>query len=85
VTFPLPPLRGNFDDTVYVGSVAVDPAYRRRGIATTMMRAVLNDAVEDGFRYAEVRWHINNDEATSLWSALGFRPTYVQLRRTLDN
>lgn len=83
VTFPLPPLRGNFEDTIYVGSLAVDPAYRRRGLATKLMHHVLNDAVNDGFRFAEVRWHIDNDDATSLWSALGFRPTYVQLRRPL--
>jgi GNAT superfamily N-acetyltransferase len=83
VTFPLPPLRGNFEDTIYVGSLAVDPAFRRRGLATMLMHTVLNDAINDDFRFAEVRWHINNDEATSLWSALGFRPTYVQLRRTL--
>jgi ribosomal protein S18 acetylase RimI-like enzyme len=83
VTFPLPPLRGNFEDTIYVGSLAVDPAFRRRGLATMLMHTVLNDAFNDDFHFAEVRWHINNDEATSLWSALGFRPTYVQLRRTL--
>jgi GNAT superfamily N-acetyltransferase len=85
MAFPLPTLRGNFEDTVYVGSLAVDPAFRRRGVATMLMHTILNDALDDGFRFAEVRWHINNEEATSLWPALGFRPTYVQLHRTLLN
>ena len=84
VTFPLPLLRGNFADTVYIGSLAVDAAWRRRGLATMLIHAILNEAVADRFRFAEVRWHINNEPATSLWSALGFRPTYVQLRRTLS-
>lgn len=85
VTFPLPALRGNFDNTVYVGSLAVDPEFRRRGLATKLTREVLNIAVKARYDFAEVRWHIDNEPATSLWSSLGFRPTYVQLRRSLKN
>jgi ribosomal protein S18 acetylase RimI-like enzyme len=84
VTFPLPPLRGNFDNTLYVGSLAVDPSFRRRGLGRTLTQRVLNDALRDGFEFAEVRWHINNSAATSFWSAMGFRPTYVQLRYALE-
>ncbi len=83
VTYPLPALRGNFPDTVYLGSLAVHPDLRRRGLARVLVRTALDAARRDGFGHAEVRWHINNHGATSLWSALGFRPTYVQLRRSL--
>ena len=83
VTFPLPELRGNFKNTLYVGSLAVSPEFRRRGLATMLMHEVLNVAFDTEYRYAEVRWHINNESATSLWSSLGFRPTYVQLRHAL--
>lgn len=83
VSFPLPTLRGNFAETVYIGSLAVQPSWRRRGLATLLVRSILNEAIDDGFRFAEVRWHIDNDEATALWSTLGFHPTYVQLRRPL--
>jgi ribosomal protein S18 acetylase RimI-like enzyme len=83
VTFPLPELRGNFENTLYVGSLAVHPQYRRRGLGTMLVHEVLNTGVDAGYRYAEVRWHIDNEEATALWSSLGFRPTYVQLRHTL--
>lgn len=84
VSFRLPPLRGSHDGTVYLSSLAVDPRERRRGLATRLVHSVLNDAVDDGFAFAEVRWHIDNEQATSLWSTLGFRPTYVQLRRSLN-
>ncbi|MDH2903019.1 MAG: GNAT family N-acetyltransferase [Actinomycetota bacterium] len=82
-TFALPELRGNYPDTVHIGSLAVTPAFQRRGLATTLMHLVMNVALEAGYGYAEVRWHIDNEPATSLWSALGFHPTYVQLRRSL--
>lgn len=84
ITFAMPPLRGNFEHTVYVGSLAVVEEFRRQGIATRLLHEVMNDAIGEGFGYAEVRWHIDNDAATQLWSAMGFRPTYVQLRRSLD-
>ena len=85
VAFALPALRGNYDDTIYVSSLAVASAFRRRGLATRLVRTVLNDSFDDGFRFAEVRWHIDNDAATALWSSLDFRPTYVQLHRSLLN
>lgn len=85
VTFRLPEMRGNYANTLYLGSVAVSPTYRRRGIATTLLHAVLNEAISDGFGHVEVRWHADNLEATSLWSSAGFRPTYVQLRRSLSD
>jgi ribosomal protein S18 acetylase RimI-like enzyme len=85
LTFPLPEMRGNFKNTVYVGSLAVSPEFRRRGLATKMVNEVLNPAFDSGDRYAEARWHIDNEQATSLWSSLGFRPTYVQLRHALDD
>lgn len=85
VTFSLPPLRGNFDDTVYVSALAVRPDHQRRGVATRLVRTILTTARSQGARYAEVRWHIDNEPATSLWSSIGFRPTYVQLRRPLDD
>ena len=84
VSFRQPPLRGSHDDTVCLSSLAVDARERRRRLATRLVHSVLNDAIDDGFAFAEVRWHIDNQRATSLWSKLGFRPTYVQLRRSLD-
>jgi GNAT superfamily N-acetyltransferase len=85
VTFRLPEMRGNYADTLYLGSVAVSPSFRRRGIATALLHAVLNEAIDDRFDYVEARWHADNPEATSLWSSVGFQPTYVQARRPLSD
>ena len=85
VTFPLPALRGNFANTLHIGSLAVRPEFRRRGVASMLIGDVLNDALDAGFDYAEVRWHVDNESATSFWPALGFRPTYLQLRRPLED
>ena len=84
VSFALPSLRGNFADTVYIGSLAVDPSHQRKGLATSLVHCILNEAITHQFGHAEVRWHIDNEPATALWSSLAFRPTYVQLRRTLS-
>ena len=84
ITFALPPLRGAHPDTLYLGSVAVDPTWRRRGVARALVSDVLAAAHED-FAYAEVRWHIDNAPATAFWSAMGFRPTYLQMRREFDD
>lgn len=84
VTFALPPLRGNFPHTIHLGSLAVAPDFRRHALATTLVHHTLNEAFDAGYRHAEVRWHIDNEAATSFWSSLGFRPTYVLLRRPLS-
>ncbi len=83
VTFPLPALRGNFDATVYLSSLAVHPAWQRRGLASALVKEVLRAAVAEGHRYGEARWHADNVAATAFWSSVGFRPTYLQLRRSL--
>jgi ribosomal protein S18 acetylase RimI-like enzyme len=83
VTFQLPALRGSFADTVYLGSLAVDPSWRRRGVARLLVTSALAQAQRDGFGHAEVRWRINNLAATALWPGLGFSPTYVQMSRAL--
>ena len=83
VTFTLPALRGSYANTVHVGSLAVADEFQRQGLGTALVRHVLRDAFESGSGYAEARWHIDNQPATSFWSTLEFRPTYVLLRRPL--
>jgi ribosomal protein S18 acetylase RimI-like enzyme len=84
LTFPLPPLRGTHDNTVYLSDVAVEPASRGRGYGKYIVTMALHDAAAAGYHYAEVRWRVSNLKAQVLWSSFGFRPTYAQLRRTLD-
>ena len=84
LTFPLPALRGTYDNSLYLSDVAVEPASRGRGYGKYIVTTALNDAAEAGYQYAEVRWHVSNLKAQVLWSNFGFRPTYAQLRRTLN-
>ena len=85
VTFPLPELRGTYDQTIYVSDVAVTPELRGRGYGQYIVRTALHDAVAASFTHAEVRWRITNQLAARTWRALGFRPTYAQLRRNLTD
>lgn len=80
-----------------LGNVSVAPAYRRRGIATTLVNAVLSRAAERGVRdvYLEVR--VSNSGAQDLYNRFGFeqvgrrRNYYIQpvedafvMRKRLD-
>jgi ribosomal protein S18 acetylase RimI-like enzyme len=58
------------DKTVYIGNVAVDPIYRRRGIAREMMRFIL-DACPVAPR-VELVAHPENENALRLYKSLGF-------------
>ena len=66
-------------DEGYISNVAVDPAYRRQGIADLLLRELLDRAVlrELSFVTLEVREH--NEPAISLYRKHGFAP--VGLRK----
>ncbi len=83
MTFPLPPRRGSFADTLHLSAVTVHADHRRRGIATAMVDAALNDAVRAGFAYVETNWRVTNRRARNYWLTYGFTPTYVRLHRTV--
>jgi GNAT superfamily N-acetyltransferase len=85
ITFPLPRLRGTFENTVYLCDVAVTPGMRNHGYAKYLVRSVLNDAAATGATHAEVRWRVINTPGALFWRSLGFRPLYTQLRRSLND
>ena len=60
-------------DTLDVHRLVVDPAHFRRGIGTTLVRAVL--AVEPSARQAIVQTGADNDPARSLYLREGFEQT----------
>lgn len=66
-------------DEGYISNVAVDPAYRRQGIADLLLRELLDRAVlrELSFVTLEVREH--NEPAIALYRKHGFAP--VGLRK----
>lgn len=83
ITFPLPPRRGSFNDTLHLSAVTVSAEHRGRGIGTAMVDVALNDALDGGFKFAETNWRVTNRQAQRYWLRYGFAPTYVRLHRTI--
>jgi len=52
----------------YISSVMVDPAYRRQGIARTMLQQIMGDK-------PTIRWVLHTrKESSALYASLGFTP-----------
>jgi len=56
-----------------ISNVAVEPAYRRRGIARRLMEAALDLARREGGEWALLRVRTDNAPALHLYQSLGFR------------
>jgi ribosomal-protein-alanine N-acetyltransferase len=68
-------------DELHINTVAVDPDLRRHGLATELMRHVIDDAVRCGARRATLEVRRSNTAAIRLYERLGFvicaeRPRY---------
>ncbi|HEX5217121.1 MAG TPA: tRNA (adenosine(37)-N6)-threonylcarbamoyltransferase complex dimerization subunit type 1 TsaB [Vicinamibacterales bacterium] len=60
-------------DELHINSLAVDPAWRRRGLARHLLAAVFGDAAALGARAATLEVRRSNDAARGLYEGLGFR------------
>ena len=60
-------------DELHVTNVAVLPAARRRGLARTLLRGVLDDSRGRGFRTVALEVRPSNEHALALYDSLGFR------------
>jgi ribosomal-protein-alanine N-acetyltransferase len=67
-------------DELHVNTVAVDAALRRNGLATRLMRHVIQDAARDGARRATLEVRRSNTAALALYQRLGFDVTAVRPR-----
>ncbi len=65
-------------DELHINTIAVDPAHRRRGLATELMRHTIADAVKDGARRATLEVRRSNAAAIALYERLGFRACAVR-------
>ncbi|HUX16894.1 MAG TPA: GNAT family N-acetyltransferase, partial [Phycisphaerae bacterium] len=68
-------------DELHIHTVAVRPAWRRQGIARTLMDGVLRAAAGEGAKRATLEVRRSNEAARGLYAALGFvergvRPRY---------
>ena len=73
-------------DEGYIGNVAVLPAFRRRGIADALLRALDELAEERGLRFLTLEVREGNRPARCLYgkngySAVGLRPGYYSAPR----
>ncbi len=64
---PHPPER-----TLYVDALAVDPAFRRRGVARALLAAAERDAANAGLRGVSLDTGLRNDAARALYAAAGY-------------
>ena len=67
-------------DELHVNTIAVHPDRRRSGIATMLMRHVLDESARAGMTRATLEVRASNDPARRLYAGLGFRETSVRPR-----
>jgi [ribosomal protein S18]-alanine N-acetyltransferase len=60
-------------DELHINTLAVAPADRRQGYATTLLREVMEDAAEKGALKATLEVRASNQSALALYEGLGFR------------
>jgi GNAT superfamily N-acetyltransferase len=72
------------DDNMKLASTTTFPPARRRGVATALLRTVLENAASLGARWCVTDWRTSSLRASRTWTALGFRPTRLRLERRLD-
>ena len=70
-------------DELHIHSVAVDPGFRRKGIAKALLGRVLDEARGSGATSATLEVRASNRDAIALYEKLGFktegrRPAYYQ-------
>ena len=72
-------------DAWHVMNVAVEPAYRRRGVATTLLEELFKLTVDDGRRGYTLEVRVSNASAIALYEQLGFHATGVRRGYYTDN
>jgi ribosomal protein S18 acetylase RimI-like enzyme len=64
-----------------IDQIAVDPAWRRRGIGTALMTVALEEASARGLHDVELSSWAFNGEAHAMFRRLGFEPRIVTFER----
>lgn len=65
---------------LHINTIAVDPPFRRNGLATELMRHVMAEAARRGAERATLEVRASNDPARKLYEVLGFRVTATRRR-----
>ncbi len=67
----------------HIMAVYVVPAYRRRGIATALMKQALKWMKEHKIEYVNLNVDVQNDAAIAAYKAMGFKPNQSNLIQKL--
>ena len=62
-------------DELHINTLAVSPAYRRKGLATRLLHGVMAEAAKEGARRATLEVRESNTAALALYAKLGFAVT----------
>jgi len=72
-------------DAWHVMNVAVAPEWRRRGVATALLRRLLDDTRHDAQRGYTLEVRVSNVGAIALYERFGFKPKGVRRGYYTDN
>ena len=60
-------------DEGYIDNVAVDPAFRRRGVASALLEGMIREARQRKLRFLSLEVRAGNGGAIALYASFGFR------------
>lgn len=69
--------------TIELGSTAVEPDLRVRGIGVALTAHAFAWAADHGYPLIRTDWRVTNLLASRFWPARGFRPVYLRLHRAV--
>lgn len=72
-------------DEVHIGTIAIHPDYRRKGIARLLLVKALREAYREGARMVFLEVRINNLAAQDLYRKFGFKVVGIRPRYYSDN
>ena len=78
-------INSRYVDAWHVMNVAVDPAYRGRGIATRLLQRLFELTADDGRRGYTLEVRVSNAAAISLYEKLGFARSGLRRGYYTDN
>jgi GNAT superfamily N-acetyltransferase len=67
----------------FLGYAAVLPDARGRGAGRALGEAVLAWSRDEGYEWVATDWRSTNVEANRTWRAMGFKPSFLRVHRTL--
>ena len=78
-------ISSRYVDAWHVMNVAVEPAHRRRGIATALLDRLFELTAEDGRRGYTLEVRVSNSHAIALYERLGFQARGIRRGYYTDN